>query len=74
MMSIVDCFSQEPLETLLEQCTKEQLLKMTDHYNIEIGANRQKDTEEHSESQSDGRGDLVSEKPKQLPRVSVFND
>ncbi len=49
MASVVDCFIQAPSETLLEQCTKEQLLKIAEHFNIEIGTNHLKETEEHSE-------------------------
>lgn len=44
MACVVDSFIQNPSETLLEQCTKEQLLKIAEHYNIAIESNGLKQT------------------------------
>lgn len=44
MTSVVDCFIQAPSETMLEHCTKQQLWKIDDHFNIKTGANQLKET------------------------------
>ena len=36
MASLVESFTQDPSESLLEQCTKEQLLRIAEHYGIDI--------------------------------------
>ena len=46
-------FVKSPLEEVLDRCTKEQLLKLAVHYEIEISNKRLKDTEEHFEGKSE---------------------
>ena len=36
MASLVESFIQEPSQALLEQCTKEQLLRIAEHYEVDI--------------------------------------
>lgn len=44
MSSVVEDFISFPSETLLDSCTKDQLLKIADHYKIEIADKRVKDS------------------------------
>lgn len=43
MADIVEDFVQSPSEELLEQCTKEQLVKIAQHYSIEVEPKRTKE-------------------------------
>lgn len=36
MANIVEQFSQSPSDELLEQCTKDQLMKIAQHYSVEV--------------------------------------
>ena len=36
MTSFIDNFVQNPSESLLEQCTKDQLLKIAEHYGVDV--------------------------------------
>lgn len=36
MMSTVERFVQAPFESVFEECTKDQLLKLAEHYKIEM--------------------------------------
>lgn len=36
MASLVQDFIQDPSESLLDQCTKEQLLRIAQHYKVDI--------------------------------------
>lgn len=42
-MARVDAFVQSPSEELLNSCTKEQLLKLVEQYDVDIGDKRLKD-------------------------------
>lgn len=44
MTTIVEEFIESPSCELLEQCTKEQLLKLAQHYTLVVDARRAKDT------------------------------
>ncbi len=43
-MALVEAFCETPSEELLDGCTKEQLLKIADHYSVDISDKRLKDT------------------------------
>ena len=43
-MAEVADFVKAPSEALLDKCTREQLVKIADHYRIEVGDKRLKDT------------------------------
>lgn len=43
MANIVEDFVQSPSEELLEQCTKEQLIKIAQNYSIEVEPKRTKE-------------------------------
>ncbi|TWW53845.1 hypothetical protein D4764_0220310 [Takifugu flavidus] len=45
MASLVEEFVQSPTEELLDQCTKDQLLKIAEHFGIEITDKKLKETE-----------------------------
>lgn len=42
--SLVDSFIQNPTESILEQCTKEQFLKISEHYEVDIPDRKLKET------------------------------
>ncbi len=44
MSSLVETFIQNPSEAILEQCTKEQLLKISEHYEVDIPDRKLKET------------------------------
>lgn len=44
MSSILSGFVQAPSEVALELCTKEQLIEIAEHYQIEIVAKKNKET------------------------------
>ncbi len=44
MSNLVEDFISFPSEALLDSCTKDQLFKIADHYGIEIGDRRVKDS------------------------------
>lgn len=44
MSTLVEDFISSPSEALLDSCAKDQLLKIADHYGIEIGDKRVKDS------------------------------
>lgn len=44
MATLVESFIQDPTESLLDQHTKEQLLKVAEHYDIEIADKKLKES------------------------------
>ncbi|XP_036965434.1 uncharacterized protein LOC119025698 isoform X1 [Acanthopagrus latus] len=44
MDDVVEAFVQAPTEALLDECTKDQLVKIAGHYNVEVGDKRVKET------------------------------
>lgn len=42
-MATVDSFVQSPSEELLNCCKKEQLLKLVEHYDVDVGEKRLKE-------------------------------
>ena len=44
MASLVESFIQDPSESLLEQCTKEQLLRIAEHYEVDISDRKLKES------------------------------
>lgn len=44
MASLVQDFSQDPSESLLDQCTKEQLLRIVERYGVDILDKKFKDS------------------------------
>lgn len=43
VMATVDAFVQSPSEELLNSCTKEELLKLVEHYDVDVGDKELKD-------------------------------
>lgn len=41
---VVEAFVQAPSEALLNACTKDQLVKIAGHYNVDVGDKRVKET------------------------------
>lgn len=72
MASVVDEFIESPSEEILNQCTKDQLLKIADHYKIEISATRLKDSVKSIlKANLCEEGVLVCAEDKELPSTSV---
>lgn len=40
VMATVDAFVQSPSEDFLNSCTREQLLKLAEHYDVDVGDKR----------------------------------
>ncbi len=75
MTSVVDLFIRDPDEALLDQCTKDQLLKIADHFKIEIEAKRLKETVKNIlKANLMEEGILASENPKLFSSAHGFND
>lgn len=49
-MSDISDFVKAPSEDFLKKCTKEQLLKIAEHFEIDISDRRLKDTKEYFDS------------------------
>ena len=72
MAAVVEAFIQSPSETLLDSCTKDQLLKIADHFGIEIAATRLKDTIKRIlKATLMEEGVLASDEGKGLPSTMV---
>ena len=72
MAAVVEAFIQSPSETLLDSCTKDQLLKIADHFGIEIAVTRLKDTIKRIlKATLMEEGVLASDEGKGLPSTMV---
>ena len=72
-MAEVADFVKAPSEALLDKCTREQLLKIADHYQIEVGDKRLKDAIRSILKANLADMGVLDEESRHLPPLAASN-